>query len=491
MLSLVGEIDEFDLSGTEDVNSAYDTLSEYKQLVKNQTGVRIFRDGFGIKPYGMGNDEWLNLSKGQTSGSFYFLRPDNVIGFISITAKENKHLTEKTDREGFIDNRYSQNFFKLIHFALHKNINTILDSTKRSFDVYKQRTAASKGNIKSFTDTKERLLTTAKQSIALEEETNRVSSEMNKVSAKVSEAVYKIKNEPLFSTKDENKALAILQEVEQILNNSKHLFSQLVVILGNAKLLENDANYLEPKIKELENQLIEFSELAGLGMTAEAFTHEMFNVIDRIGLQTDQVLKLIKKEGSGNTTFFIYVEHVKSFINSIQKQLNHLAPSLKFNRETKQEITISSFTLELKEYYTLRNDGKIEFNINPVADFVVNMNKGKFTQIVDNLILNSEYWLHEVSQSDSKFKPCITIEIKSPFIYISDNGYGIAPTFEETLFQPFVTSKPKGKGRGLGLFIVQQMLDSVGANVVLLNKRNEHNRRFIFQINLESNLINL
>jgi signal transduction histidine kinase len=486
----VGEIDEFNLSGTEDVESAYDKLSEYKQLVKNQVGVRIFRDGFGIKPYGMGDNDWLRLSKGQTSGgSFYLLRPENVIGFVSITAKDNKSLIEKTDREGFIDSPYSRNFFNIIDLVV-TNINGVLDRTRRSYDTFRSKNAQIKGDIKSFKDTKERLLRTAKQSATIENEAKAVYSELKNTAAKVTAAVSKIKNEPLFSSSDENKALGILEEVEKLLNNANAIFEKITSILENAKKLENDANFLEPKINELENQIVQFSELAGLGITAEAFTHEMYNIIDRVGAQTDQVIKQIKKENSANTIFFVYAEHVKGFVKSIRRQLNHLAPSLKFNRETKQEVKLSDFSKELKEYYSNRSEGKITSNIKVAEDFIVHVNKGKLTQIIDNIILNSEYWLNEITKTDHSFKPSIDIEIKSPFICISDNGYGIAPTLEETLFQPFVTTKPKGKGRGLGLFIVQQLLDSIGATIILLSKRNDHNRRFIFQINLESILIN-
>ncbi|MDB5227809.1 MAG: virA [Bacteroidota bacterium] len=485
----IGEIDEFNISGTEEIESAYDKLSEYKQLVKNQIGVRIFRDGFGIKPYGMGNDDWLQLRKSQTSGgSFYLLRPDNVIGFVSITAKDNRFLIEKTDREGFIDTPYSKAFFNIINLTI-QNVNDVLEKTRRSYDGLKSQDAEERGNIRSFKDTKDRLVSTAKQSAAIENETKAVHAELKATSAKVTAAVKRIKNEPLFSTHEENKALQILEDVDKILNASNQLFEKINTILQNAKKLENDANYLEPKINELERQIIQFSELAGLGITAEAFTHEMYNIIDRISAQTEQVAKQNKKENTSNTTFFVYVEHIKSFLHSIRIQLNHLAPSLKFNRETKQNIQISKFSEELKNYYATRFGESILINIKVNSDFSIQINRGKLTQILDNIILNAEYWLKQISKTDKKFRPVIDIEVKSPSIFISDNGYGVLPDFENTIFQPFVTSKPIGEGRGLGLFIVQQLLDSVDSTAILLQKRNEHNRRYIFQINLENLLI--
>ncbi|WP_428327914.1 ATP-binding protein [Mucilaginibacter sp.] len=487
--AFLGEIDEFNLGGTEEIDSAFNKLSDYKNLVKNQVGVRVFRDGFGIKPYGMEDNDWLKLSKSQTSGgSFYLLRPENVIGFVSITAKENRNLTEKTDREGFIDSAYSRNFFKIIDLAVAE-INSVLERTRRSYDDFQKIQAAAKGKIITFADTKKRLVETAKQSNAVEQQAQQVFTEIKAASVEVAQAVERIKSQPLFSTDDDNQALKTLESVERLLNNANQIFGKISNILNNAKQLENDANYLEPRLNELENQIIQFSELAGLGITAEAFTHELYNVIDRIGAQTDQVIKRVKSEHGNNPTFFVYAEHVKSFIQAIRRQLNHLAPSLRFNRETKQEIKLSSFAGELKEYYETRSGGKIEIIQIITNDFKIDINKGKLTQITDNLILNSEYWLTERHKSEPSFQPEITIEINEPFMSIYDNGYGISPVVESGLFQPFVTTKPKGIGRGLGLYIVEQLLDSVGGSISLLHKKNAEERRYIFQIDLEPLLI--
>lgn len=487
--AFVGEIDEFNLSGTEEVGSAFDKLSEYKNLVKNQIGVRVFRDGFGIKPYGMGDNDWLKLSRSQTSGgSFYLLRPENVVGFVSITAKHNKNLAELTNREGFIDTPYSRNFFKLIDAAVAE-INSILGRTRRSYDDFQKAEAASKGDIKSFADTRNRLVETAKQSEAIEQEAQKVFRDIQAASSEVSKAVQQIKSQPLFSSEEENKALGVLEKVDGLLKNANQIFDKITAILNNARKLENDANYLEPRMNELESQIIQFSELAGLGITAEAFTHELYNVIDRIGIQTDQVIKRVKNESGSSPAFFVYAEHVKSFIQAIRRQLNHLAPSLRFNRETRQEIRLSTFASEIKDYYESRSGGKFKVAAIIGHDFTVNMNKGKLTQITDNILLNAEYWLNERLKGEPRFQPEITIKIHEPFISIYDNGFGIAPVVESGLFQPFVTTKPKGVGRGLGLYIVEQLLDSVGGGISLLHEKNKHERRYIFQIDLEPLLI--
>ena len=69
--------------------------------------VRVYRDGFGIRV----PSDFLKLAKDWTSGgSWYGLKPENTIGFIAITARDNPSLLEATDREGFIRTPAYENF---------------------------------------------------------------------------------------------------------------------------------------------------------------------------------------------------------------------------------------------------------------------------------------------------------------------------------------------------------------------------------------------
>ncbi len=115
-------------------------------------------------------------------------------------------------------------------------------------------------------------------------------------------------------------------------------------------------------------------------------------------------------------------------------------------------------------------------------DFKIKINKGKLIQVLDNIIINSEYWLKEFKKGKKAFEPEITIEISKPYLRLSDNGQGVDPTLEDRIFQPFVSNKPKTKGRGLGLFMVERILNLEGCSVTLLDRQNEHDRKYIFQI---------
>jgi C4-dicarboxylate-specific signal transduction histidine kinase len=74
------------------------------------------------------------------------------------------------------------------------------------------------------------------------------------------------------------------------------------------------------------------------------------------------------------------------------------------------------------------------------------------------------------------------MSLRDPLVIVSDNGPGVDPSIERTLFDPFTTRKPRGKGRGLGLFIVRQLMEGEGCSIELGPKRNSEGRRFEFHL---------
>ena len=113
---------------------------------------------------------------------------------------------------------------------------------------------------------------------------------------------------------------------------------------------------------------------------------------------------------------------------------------------------------------------------------VVKMNKGKLTQIFDNMVLNSEYWLGEALRGRFVDRGEIKVVIEAPMVRFQDNGRGVEESVQESLFDPFVTTKRTGEGRGLGLFVVRRLLDSESCGIVLLPERNTRKRRYVFEL---------
>ena len=484
--SFHAEIDEFFLRNV-DTGNVFGRFDEYRQFVSRHAGIRIFRDGFGVRPYGLDGQDWLNLSGGQTSGlSYYLPRPNNLIGFVEISALINKELQDKTDREGLVVSPYSRNFFLILaHFI--KLLEKFFNNYGRSLNEFRKLRA---DDLSSFTTTEaqiEEIKRVSVNALQVEEKVEILGKGLEGITDSIEDAFDKTSNAPIFASQQELEFQGILGKTREKLHEAQDLIDNLRQLLEQTKRLGYIADSLEPKVKILEDQLAQFSELASLGLIAEALSHETNTIADRLAEQTKSINTKLKSQGIFDAELITYIEYVKSAISSLRKQLNHLSPSLRYLRETTEVISIKEFFADLRNFYMEGRFRDSEIKVileEPFEDFQVKINRGKITQIFDNLFLNSEYWLEQFVDRQIIRNPEINIRSKKPFIYMSDNGLGIDPSIDTSIFQPFVTTKPKNIGRGLGLFITRELLDSSNCTIDLLLERNSFNRRYIFRINL-------
>ena len=107
---------------------------------------------------------------------------------------------------------------------------------------------------------------------------------------------------------------------------------------------------------------------------------------------------------------------------------------------------------------------KISFSVEEAQSqqsWIINAVRGMFIQIVENLLSNSIYWVKHQNEYEKGFKPSIAIHLdrKKHRISLTDNGPGIDNNRSELVFEPFVTTKPPGQGRGLGLYISRELAE--------------------------------
>lgn len=490
-----GTINEFSykeeqLKDEDTIKDIFGKFESYRDFAQAQIGVKIYRNGFAVLPYGIddSNKDWLGLSSSQTKTSFYDLRPDNVIGYVAIDEGTNYELKDKTDRSGLISNPYSRNFFTLIHFVKDQ-INLYQRSIRRNYNDFINVYKVENNGIKTVNQAFKELKDTQAKTEDVKEDFKKAKSQVNYSIRVLADTSQKVKNDPLFKTDLEKETAQKIDSLTGELKIIESTLEKLEIVIAKTEKLNEVIDILEPKIQILEEQLTNFSELASLGLTAESVSHEFTSIADRLAEKASFYATKLQGKKLSDSDIYVFIEYINTTVNGLKTQLKHLDPALKYNREKKSTFSLTEFFNGEKEYYKNRFEKQnITFNIHQEDNFLITINRGKLVQIIDNIVNNSEYWLIERKKNESQFNPSITIKIESPWIYISDNGYGIPPAVENQIFEPFVTTKPKGEGRGLGLFIIQQLLDSSGCTIVLEPTRNEHKRKYIFAINL-SNII--
>lgn len=104
-------------------------------------------------------------------------------------------------------------------------------------------------------------------------------------------------------------------------------------------------------------------------------------------------------------------------------------------------------------------------------------NRAQLFEVVLNLLVNAIEALHGIE------KPLIEIEtvqsVNDTVVYVRDNGPGIPPEVTAALFDPYVSTK--GRGRGLGLSLAKKIARAHGGDL-LFEKRAQHGACFALHL---------
>lgn len=487
----VGEVDAFELSNTAfDRQNIFDRISEFREHIKTCSGIRVFRDGFAIRV----DHDWLKLGTQWTSAtSYYGLKPNNTLGYIALSARDNMVLEETTNREEFKDTPFYRNFY-----ALLMEFKGFTEQTQeflgRSWVAFSNRRSEQLANVDSRKTVEEIAKAISKglagalqQQAQLDSFKEHIQSSMKRAS-RVSKRLANANEVSPTLRRDISEAL---DELNPLLVEAQRTIGETSKFLGDLGSLREMGHVLDRRVDALREQMDNMYETVALGLTAEALSHEVFNIADQLASRTNKVQNRLRALDLNDRVLTGFIEHVKSSGMALRKQMSYLSPALRYVREQRDSIEVEPFMNELAAFYRGRLEQHkiaIYLEVDEEMALRIRMNRGKLTQIIDNFVLNSEYWLREDIAQGRAQLGVITIQISRPFVRISDSGRGIDPNIEHAIFEPFVSAKGKGRGRGLGLFIVKQLIDSEGCSVGILPERNRHKRLFKFQIDFRGAL---
>lgn len=483
-----GEVDYLLLDSEEASAHTWDSISVYRKYVETLAGIRVYRDGFGIRV----GEDWLNIGREQTSGgSFYGLRPKNVIGFIAISAHENRLLLETTSREGFQKTPHYLNFYALLQSFVQCSSQAQEYLRRGALDFLKTTRTVDAG-IEVGSEIQSASQKLREQAAAIDHREQKLSNARKSMEqlavvtkSRVKEITDGDEQFSLFYQDKLNKLNNLVNGLDATTEKIKQALDEQQPKSTTSARAQEILDVVLERDARLRQELEMFYEGVALGLTAEALSHEIANIADRLAQRSSTLASQLSQQTNRDSKVLTFIEHVKSSVAALRKQLSHLAPSLRFVRERRNVLAIDHEIQEVHDFYKKRfDDHNITMVVQTDSAFHVLINRGKLNQVFDNILLNSEYWLREARRKDVSSAGTITLQVDRPFLRIWDNGPGVANSVEDNLFDPFITTKGQGKGRGLGLFIVQQLLDVDGCSIRLLPERNDTGRRFKFEIDL-------
>ncbi len=234
------------------------------------------------------------------------------------------------------------------------------------------------------------------------------------------------------------------------------LFLLLVVRRGEA-IMEHRAR---ERIR-LEEQLARAKHLSSLGEMTATISHEIRNPLGIIKSSAELLKKKMDKLERNSALPEIIVEEAARLNDIITDFLNFARPPQPDFRRAKIEDIITK-NLQYLEPELVRRQIRVVRNIEGPLP-VIAVDADMLYQAFLNLFLNA------LQAMDAEGRLTITIKVVDQQLHISivDSGPGIDSAIIDKIWDPFFTNKEKGTGLGLG--IVQNIIEAHNGTIRLEN----------------------
>jgi signal transduction histidine kinase len=270
----------------------------------------------------------------------------------------------------------------------------------------------------------------------------------------------------------------------RIANNAIKAVDDLRAKLTTSAVPQLDLERLKQEIDLRSEQATSLIESAAVGLSARGLAHELRTYLTEIRQHAAVIEKLSKKRGGSEIDLLPNLRAIRSACNSISNAMALIDPMLPKSRTLKETFELRDF---VEKFIASRMSTLESLGIKTVisgAGRTVRANKGRLTQVIDNLFRNSVYWIRQIPEKVENARR-ITISLTEDGFNVSDSGPGVDERYEDSLFEIFVSGKPsRDGGQGLGLFITKELLQMDGCDIELLGGRNDSGRRYKFAVDL-------
>lgn len=269
-----------------------------------------------------------------------------------------------------------------------------------------------------------------------------------------------------------------------ILNN---IANNTAIALDNAFAYEK-VNKANTELKEAQTQLIQAEKMASLGQLTAGIAHEIKNPLNFINNFSELSIDLAKElldEIENHTDKFDpkTSDYLKELLNDIDhnvKKINEhgkradsiVKGMLLHSRGKSGEKQKTNLNDLLQEYLNLAYHGfraqDSSFNVKMETDYdatlePINVVPQNISRVFLNIFNNGCYSVNEKKkEKKDSFDPLLKVTTKNlddkVEVIIRDNGKGIPQEIIDKIFNPFFTTKPTGRGTGLGLSLSYEIV---------------------------------
>lgn len=399
-----------------------------KKLLKDFSGIKIYRDEFKVRPYG---DEgvfydWVNLSErvqkspaaaSHLSGNWR-VSPYQVIGSVSISRITNANLEDTANREGMNINSAYYAFVKLIQGIFEK------------FEYDRQ--------------------------YPLREYAVWLNDKRKKHNDKVKEVYESVmrekKDENQKKCKDNDSSTKDTDKQNYNANYTTDDLKDVIYQLGNKQENEN-----------IIEQLL--MVLSAAGVMTQTFTHEISRIATNLGSRgqhlraaIDRLLNFRPYVGDEDFNPYDMIEDLDSTDLLLSEWVNLIMESVRKENFYSQEINIERFLMQVKDNWTPLLDKKQMkiANIECEPEIILKLPVVDLHLLLNNFLLNSAYFLEECEGERIIY---LRLYKKDEHIILDmkNNGPILDEKYKQNPDQIFdATISSKENGTGLGLWIARE-----------------------------------
>lgn len=410
-----------------------------QNFLKENGGIRLYRNGYRVLPYAESGDDWLSLDASLKRNSILPQHGNqNFFGIIEI-GRDSGDFEETSSREGMLGN---DTFIQLQNFAYRVLLTSII-------------AIAQVRNVKIRTGQKK------------DEDGN-----WEIIDLRVRNIAYTI---------DEiDKALGKSTVISPALKESGHQ------AIRNVKKDIIKIRQLQKEIQKRSfEEKVRLRVLSSVGLSTEQFVHEvkyyLHNMSDDMSFLKDQiyqdtkVIERIKILDENFSNFRTYVSYMDTAVaNNVNREL----------RPIELREVVNPFV------ENLMNDAKMSGIKIMTPEFLgyhlytKEMHPSEWLSILFNFYTNSKKAIKRARRKDGLIGITCGKENGVVFLEFSDNGDGISKENEEKIFDEFfTTSSPRNfadlnqineiTGSGLGLTIVKDIVESYQGEVKVVNPKGD------------------
>ena len=248
-------------------------------------------------------------------------------------------------------------------------------------------------------------------------------------------------------------------------------------------------------LKVAQNQLIQQEQMAAVGQLAAGIAHEINNPLtfvlsnhQMLNQYLKELIEMIENQPNCNLDDdqIAHFSFLKNDILDVFEDMNlgiervtKIVEGLKSFSRIDQSNTFDLYDLNENIQHTLTI---LNSRIKSAASLSLDLEEGlpliyangsKVNQVILNLIVNA---IDAIEEKDSIEPGVLEIRTKNlqdeVLLTISDNGIGMLPETIQKLFNPFYTTKPIGKGTGLGMSITHEIIKNLhGGHIEVASQR--------------------